>query len=461
MENKTGKRGQVTIFIIIAVLIFAGILSYITLRSSFTSVEVPVKIEPVYTAFLACLEQDTVTGISLLGTQGGYIELPDFEEASRFSPFSSQLNFLGNPIPYWYYLSGNNLEKNQVPSKSDMEFQLEKFIERRLGNCEFRVYRDQGFEVLLEEPKVSVSIQDEKVEVSLDVDLTVKFEDESVFIKNHKVVVDSKFGTLYKSAKEVYDKEQNDLFLEEYGIDVLRLYAPVDGVEITCSPLVWNANEIFDELQDAIEINTLALGTDRDESYFNVELPTLRGQGQEVTFLNSKYWPNALEINPSDNEFLTANPVGNQPGLGILGFCYVPYHFVYNLKYSVLVQIQDKTTQEIFQFPMAVVIQGNQARKSLSGEAPQNVIPELCTYKNTEIQIRTRSSDGDPIDAEISYECFGTKCNIGSAENGLLKEDFPQCVNGYVLAREPGFKDARFLFSTVSPGSLDVVLEKL
>jgi len=63
---------------------------------------------------------------------------------------------------------------------------------------------------------------------------------------------------------------------------------------------------------------------------------------------------------------LIANPVGNQPGLGVLCFCYVPYHFVYNIGYPVLIQVY--SGEEIFQFPVAVVVKGNKPREALDYE---------------------------------------------------------------------------------------------
>jgi len=101
--------------------------------------EIPASIEPVYTSFLACLEDDILTGVEILESQAGYITLPDFEPGSAYMPFSSQLNFLGNPIPYWYYVSGNNLQKEQVPSENDMEEQLADFIEQKIINCIFHI----------------------------------------------------------------------------------------------------------------------------------------------------------------------------------------------------------------------------------------------------------------------------------------------------------------------------------
>ncbi|HEB46936.1 MAG TPA: hypothetical protein ENI22_00520, partial [Candidatus Pacearchaeota archaeon] len=134
MEN---KKAQVTIFIIIAILIVAGVAAFFLLRTSTMSSDIPSNFQPAYTSFLSCLEQDTFAGIGILQSQGGYIELPEFEPGSTHMPFSSQLNFLGNPIPYWYYVSGNNVQRENVPSLGDMESQLETFIESKVDGCDF------------------------------------------------------------------------------------------------------------------------------------------------------------------------------------------------------------------------------------------------------------------------------------------------------------------------------------
>jgi len=453
MKNKSG---QVTIFIIIAILLVAGVVAYFFLRGSLIKTPIPENIQPIYTSFLTCLEDDTSTGISILQSQGGYIFLPEFEPGSRYMPFSSQLNFLGNPIPYWYYVSGNNIQKEQAPTKKNMEQQLGTFIEDRINNCNFNSYYEQGFEISLSEPAAKATIKDNKVEVNLNVNLNVVRGEEDTLIRNHKITIKSKLGSLYDSAKKIYDEQQKSLFLEEYAIDTLRLYAPVDGAEITCSPLIWNANEVFDDLQEAVEANTLALNTKTStDDYFVIDVPAK----EEARFLTSRNWPYSFEVTPSEGNFLIANPVGNQPGLGIIGFCYVPYHFVYNMNYPVLVQVY--SGDEIFQFPMAVIIQNNNPRQSLDVSAVENTVPELCAYKNTRVQVSIRDKQGNPVDAGVSYECFGNKCNIGKAESGFLSDEFPQCVNGYVLASAEGFRNAKYLLSTVSPGSVSITLEKI
>ncbi|MEK6847982.1 MAG: hypothetical protein AABX50_02580, partial [Nanoarchaeota archaeon] len=131
-------RGQVTIFIIIAILILALVGGWLFLSGTISVKGIPASIQPAYTSFVTCLQENTKTGISILESQGGYIELPDFEPGSAYMPFSSQLDFAGNPIPYWYYVSGNNIPKEKIPTKSKMEQELAAFIEQKIRGCNLR-----------------------------------------------------------------------------------------------------------------------------------------------------------------------------------------------------------------------------------------------------------------------------------------------------------------------------------
>ena len=468
MRNKRGEtspmrgrsRGQVTIFIIIAVVIIALVAGYLLLRSSIGVKEIPSNIQPAYNSFLTCFQDDMGTGISVLESRGGYIELPGFEPGSAYMPFSSQLNFAGNPIPYWYYVSGNNIQKEQIPTKGEMEKQLENFIESRIRNCNLRNYYDEGFVISMGEPNADVSIKENSVDVDLSMPLTLEIGNNTASIKNHKISKISMLGKLYNTAKIVYEEEQKNLFLENYGVDVLRLYAPVDGVEITCAPLTWDAEKIFDELQEAIEVNTFALKSKGSEAdYFALKLPV----DENVRFLNSRNWSNSFEIFPADNRILIATPVGNQQGLGILGFCYVPYHFVYNIRYPVLVQVYNE--EEIFQFPVAVVINKNVPRISAGGEVVEQT-SSICSNANTDITINTYNLNLEPVQADLKFRCLTEVCNIGKSkidnESGIasIKVKVPQCVNGIIIANAEGYSEKKYTLSTNEEDSADIVLDK-
>jgi len=466
MNLKEGnKRAQITIFIIIGIIIIGAVISFFAFRDKLIAEQIPASIEPVYNTFLSCLEDNTLTGIDILESQAGYIYLPDFESGSSYMPFSSQLNFLGNPIPYWYYVSGNNIQKTQIPSVSNMENDLNNFIEEKINNCIFDSYYAQGFEIIIGNSEASTDIREKEVELNLKMNLEISNEEDSALIQNHNIIIKTELGTLYNSAKKVYEKEQSSLFLENYGIDILRLYAPVDGVELTCSPLTWGADEIFDELLVAIEENTASLKVkngdfdlkNKENKYFVIDLDI----EENVRFLSSRYWPNSFEVVPSEESVLIAKPVGNQPGLGMLGFCYVPYHFVYNIRYPVLVQVYED--EEIFQFPMAVVLQGNNPRKSLDITAikKENIF-EFCEYKNTLMDVNTYDMGLNPVEADISYECSGTRCEIGKTTlQGNLIEFFPQCANGFIRAKAEGYKDSKYSYSTTEEGRVDIILDKL
>ena len=208
-----GKRGQITLFIIIAIIIVSLVVGVFLLKDVIFQKRLPASLEPVYNTFLSCLEQDTLTGIDVLESQAGYIYLPNFDTGSEYMPFSSQLNVLGNPVPYWYYVSGNNFQKEQVPSKTEMEQQLADFIESKVSACVFDDYYEQGYDIIMQEPEAKVSISDKSIMVNLDMLMEISKAEETAKVSSHEINVNSKLGELYKAALEVYNHEQDTLFL--------------------------------------------------------------------------------------------------------------------------------------------------------------------------------------------------------------------------------------------------------
>jgi len=452
------KRGQVTIFIIIAVVIVAVVLGYFLLRGKVISAGIPASLKPVEDYFLACVQEQARVGISLMGDHAGYIYLPDFEPGSEYMPSSNQLGFMGSAIPYWYYVSGNNIVKEQAPSKNDMEKQLNRYLEENL-DCDFSSFRQQGFLINVSNIKAAVTISDANVQINIVSNLDVSFENESARISEHKTAVESKLGKFYSLAQNIYNKEKNEMFLENYAVDVLYNYAPVNGVEISCAPKVWMKSDVDNELKNALEANMQAINFN-GEGYFSQSLNI----AEQTSFIYFKDWPTRIEVWDSNNGVMLADPVGNQAGLGILGFCYVPYHFVYDLVYPVLIRVYDD--KEAFQFPVVVLIEGNKARKALSSNVSDYSEPELCKYKNSELSVYTYDTNLEPIEADIGFNCLSEECDIGSTKidekgDAILSATFPKCINGYIEASAEGYADKKVLFSTNEEGVVNIVLDKL
>jgi len=478
MDNKAGdrknllktNRAQVTIFIIIAIIIVLGIAVYFILRSPYRQ-EIPKNMQPVYDYYLSCIESNAQQGIALLGEQGGWINTDElgFIPGSQHMPFSSQLDFFGQAVPYWMYVSGNNLLKEQVPSKSKMEEQLADYIGKRADYCDFSDFAKQGFEVVVDNDGISdVSINDLNVDINLKNKIFIYFENESVEVQSHKISVESKLGKFYSLALNAYNFEKSQMFLEKYALDVLRLYAPVDGVELSCSPKTFVKSEIRSALADALEANIGVLKlkgsyyelAGKESNYFVSDIG--ESVDENVNFIYSSSWPARIEISPEDDP-LVITPVGLQEGLGILGFCYIPYHLVYDVNFPVLIQFYDE--KEIFQFPVSVIIDKNQAREALPTATGVSIEPEVCRYKNQDVSVRTYDSKLNPVEARIRFKCLTTACDIGETSmqgaEAVLNARFPQCVNGFILASAEGYAETKYQISTNEESSADIILNKI
>jgi hypothetical protein len=461
------NRAQVTIFIIIAIIIVGVIVGYFMLRNQTTIQTFPARFQPIETSYQDCISQKLEEGKTILGEQAGYITLPRFEPGSDYRPFSSQLAFQNQAVPYWYYVSGNNILKEQVPSKADMQKQLEVYLEENL-DCDFSSFGEQGYIVQVSKPNVKVTINDLDIIADVSSELYVVRENDSARQTERTVKIDSKLGSFYKDAIKIYNSEKQSAFMEDYAVDILRNYAPVDGVDITCSPKIWLKKDIDLTLKQAIEANVGAIKTTGDyyqtnninDKYFIQNIQT----DNSVNFLYSQDWPTRIEVWNAKDGILMAEPVGLQQGLGILGFCYVPYHFVYDLNYPVLVQLYSGT--ELFQFPVAVVIEKNKQRQALNGSAIENSVPELCNHMNQDITVNTFNNLLEPVSADISFECLGASCDVGKSViednfSATFTGKFPQCANGIITAKADGYADSSTLFSTNQDGVVDIVLEKL
>jgi len=466
------KRGQITIFIIVALVLVAGIGVYLFVTKGGTSTNIPSEFQPVENYYLSCISELGSEGIGFLESTGGFIELPEFVRGSPMAPLSSQLNFFGNNLPYWFYSSDGKIV-SQAPTKNSMEEQLGRFIEERLDRCDFADYSSQGYEIDRSNPSADVSINDREVVVNLRENTVYTYQSLTSNVNSHNVKINSDLGKMYSKAIEIFNNELQEMFLENYTLDVLRLYTPVDGVEISCAPKVWRTSEIFDDMSKALEANVPQIRlmdlnynpTDKNSKYFTRDIAS---DGLNVYFRYSPDWFTSMEIQPSDGGLLTAQPVGNQEGLGVLGFCYVPYHFVYSVDYPVMVQILSGTNSgaEVFQYPMQVMIRGNRPRQAVDAvyEGLENTV---CKYPIKSIEVSTYDSETlSPVEAQIEFKCLSEGCNLGETKidsNGGASATLraPQCVNGFLTAHAEGYENEAYQISTNSENSASILLDRL
>ena len=468
------KRSQVTIFIIIALVVLGAVLIYFALRQKAPAAITKELREP-FDYFLSCIDNQVGMASKIAETQAGYVKLPEFSPGSDYMPFSSQLDFSGVAVPYWYYASGNGIIKEQFLTKKEIERQIEDYLSENLKNCDFSQFTNQGYEIELKEFEPSVSISDYSVKASVNSEMKVSFGNLTETKRGHSAETQTRLGRFYNIAKEVYDKEKKESFLEDYGVDALNLYAPVTGVEISCSPMIWQFQDVSEQLRDALEANTQSIKVkgkyyqqnpknNEANKYFVINLSRELKEGEGVNFVYSKEFPSRIEVWPANNNLMIAEPVGLQEGLGILGFCYVPYNFIYDMVYPVLIQVYDN--EEMFQFPVAVVVQKNVAREALPAAIEQESIGDICNKANTETEIFTYDTELAPVEADIKFKCFNDECNIGRTmltkdRDAKLSAKLPQCANAIITADAEGYKEAKQIASTNEESSVDILMDKL
>ena len=465
------RKSQITIFVIIAIILILGIGAYFFLKQEST-IQVNPQFDSVNNYYLSCIELAGKTGTSILGQQAGYIELPDFESGSEYSPFSSQLEFLGINIPYWYYVSGNGVKKEQIPTLTQMETQLARYIEEEINSCDLSEFTNSGLNISLGEPSVSVVIEDEKITIYVNQKLTISDNSSTAIIESHNSEFNSDFGKLYNLAKEIYSYENQNLFLESYAKDVLYIYAPVTGTNLSCSPMIWSPYDVFNKLKRALEANIQLIKLkgeyytlqDSNRGYFVVDPGFDLGDNQ-VNFMYSQDWTSKFEVWPTKGDVMMAMPVGTQEGLGIMGFCYVPYKFVYDTYFPVLVQVFDKDNQEVFQFPVGIVINKNNPREPVEGES-EEMTETVCDKSNTNLSIYTYGENLEPVEAYVEFKCFNDICSLGktkienSTNESFLNVAVPTCANGLLTVSATGYKEEKQIVSTNEESSVDIILSK-
>ncbi|MBU0907792.1 MAG: hypothetical protein KKD18_06430 [Nanoarchaeota archaeon] len=458
-------KAQISVYVIIALVLVLLIVFLYVLRSNVGQEDIPQELRPVFDYYQECIRSEAALAVNLAGAGGGRIFIEDYVPGSEYAPFASHLNFLGSPVKYWYFIQGNGIIQESVPTKSDIEAEIARFVEGRLKNCKFDYYYSQGYNISLGDPIANVVILENKVEVNVDSGLAVSREGESAEKNDYLIEVTSKLGKFYNLALDIYNDEKQNAFLEDYAVDVLYNYAPVSGVEIQCGPKIWLTQQVMDDLRTGLQENIQTIKfegsyyklTDDKRKYFVHDLAS----SEAVNLLYLKDWPSRIEINGDgvDDEIMVGEPVGTDAGMGAMGFCYIPYHFIYDMQFPVMVQLYDGN--ELFQYPIVVVIDKNVPRKALSGEAyvDDNEF-QLCEFMSEDMTVNLYDSNLNRVDGNVSFECFNQKCRLGESQGGVLRTGAPACVNGYLHVRADGFADKKQIVSTNRENFVEVILER-
>jgi hypothetical protein len=484
------KRGQVTIYIIVGIVILAvfGMIFFFRnelvrqdFESEMSNVVIPAQLKPVKGYIDECIEDTVLRGARVLGSSGGYLEIPEDDiPRSVVNEFSNSLMLGENEVAYWYYKSANNLDKTQIPTEESMEEELEKYINENFDFCldGLEDYLYEGFEISYDyDVSSQVNIEDTHIEVRVFAPTDISLGEVGQYYPQHLVDVKNNLGKLYKLALDVYEEENENKFLEEKTIDMMVVYddIPFSNTEFTCNRKSWSKSNVEDNFREIVSFNMNALrlkGSDyvktmEDNDYFEVGVSSSDSITTNFEYMPS--WPFGMEVSPSKGELLVGDSItqGN-PDISKymnLFFCMNNYHFVYDVKYPVLVSLSDEEGYT-FQFANMVVIDKNTPRQYegeiLFYDESGALGEEFCENRINDIDVLVldASNMNEIANVDISYSCMSSSCYLGRTNMfGELIDKFPACVNGRIYADKEGYFSVPETLSTDISSKVGILME--
>ncbi len=488
------KRGQATTFVILGLVIASIVITGIYFREEIFSNlgKKPLSEQPLSTQIgkvqsyaQSCLSETLEEGVTELGMRGGHLSPIEGEfQATAYNPLSSELSIFGDAglkISYWHFLTPNNIERTYVPTIESMEVELRGYTKENLENClnDFSVFITEGYTIDYNEPRISVDIGDKTVLASAEMNLQVTFKETTQTFKSFNAEIDVPLGKMYKNALEIYNYEIQTGFVENFSLENMIVYdnIPFSGVDFDCTPRTWLKSQVIQDLKSIFALNIPLLkiqGTDfrlNDKRNEQLIHDALSGSEKDLTvsMVYSPDWPMMVDVIGTNSEVLRGRPftTENEAAKFLLPlFCLNDYHFVYDIKYPVLVTLTENDFT--FQFPFVAIIDNNQARKNQVQVPIFDDDVNICGRTGPTIKVTaqglTTSGTTSPLgDAEISLSCVFSECSIGKTrlENGVysLTTQFPECIGGEITATKQGYHPGSIETNTNEDALINIPLE--
>jgi hypothetical protein len=503
--KKRGKKAQVTIFIIIGlILLLSAAIAIYFYQTRVTApikrvVAVPEEVQQIYDYVATCLDQIGKDGLIIMGTQGGYIEIPPIIDKNPSAYISADPAGLVK-TPLWYYEG-----EDRTPSLEYMQRALALYIKQNLPDCvrDFDAFKER-FEItptgeLL--PVVSFTDNDVVIEVKWPLD--IKVQDKVIKLTEFISSFQAKLKPMWELAAKTLQKENELGWFENLTIDLMAANQkiPLSGMEISCGTKKWHIREIKKELQNTMYYNlpyvridktqyppplaSLRVYDDLKEQAADIREDLAAGKepdwpentppdafemnrmrfdiGARKTNLKTAFvylpdWPFLVNAQPNSGGILsTANVKGARKYLRFL--CINQWHFAYDIIYPIKMMIKDDEAfggeGYIFQMAFPVIIEDNEESRLFFG-LRKFVIPDVgtdfCdTFGTQKVDVRVLGFEkGVPVaveqeNANITYRCLNKECILGqtySDGSGAIRLSayLPEgCSNPLLIANKDGY----------------------
>jgi len=192
------KKGQVTIFIIVGLILVVGVVLFFMFRENiFVDPVNPVETNAITTFVQECINSISEEGIYFISLQGGYYKTP-----------APKVDYLTIEIPVYF-----EVDKENIPSKETVGNELVKYIEDNLPVCvdNFKSFKQRGIEVTSEDISGTAEIKEEKILLEIDYSLTVKQGTSKSKIKNpFESQLNFDFNSKYSIVQKIVNNQKEN-----------------------------------------------------------------------------------------------------------------------------------------------------------------------------------------------------------------------------------------------------------
>ncbi len=213
-----GKRGQVTIFIIIGIIIVSAIVLFFLFKSGVKIPGIGVGKEINPPSFLeSCMEDKIKEAVNLISFQGGYIENP-LNIYFKFEEENSPVN-----ISYLCYNQADYFPcVNQEPMLlKHLKEEIYNYISDDVRNCfdSLTLSLDkQGYTVDSKYRGFEINLEEKKIIINIDAEITLTKSGETTKQENFEIIILSRFYDLAIVVQEIINKEATTCEFNHYNM---------------------------------------------------------------------------------------------------------------------------------------------------------------------------------------------------------------------------------------------------
>lgn len=449
------KRGQVTLFVIIALIVFIAVLILLFLLRKSSEEKPPVeeefketydpRINTVITDINFCMNKLAKEAFIDIGLQGGYLDVSNYRVDGYFGYENTALELFpgsGIIVPYWVHVADNPDCFNcqiliDIPSLQtgplSIKSQVENYIDENLLSC---LNNFESYENLIElnysnNPKSNIIFRENDVFIGLRWPINYTFANGvTSYSSGYSNTLDLNFRNIFGVARdiiyqlEMYESERK---LEDFTIDVLNyislggrdavippMYGPI-VTEIE-APRVWFMSDVRNVLKEEISNNIgffqvmnskeafypFTQDPYQENIYMNFQNIISTNDAQlsktKVDFNYYPIWPMYVRTTPNSGELVM--PEASFTNILFLTMGYTRYRFEYDLVYPVLVTLHDDTSLNeegyTFQFAYEVNVRKSRAlsNETIEFSVEENLQREYGSFGQRTVPVKVKIVNG-------------------------------------------------------------------